>query len=183
MLGEYLREGGYVSGKRILELDAGTPISAVLKDAADYIPSYYRPGHQPGSVREDGVRMEDITALTFADNSLDVIVSSDVLEHVPDVQKAFDESYRALKPGGVHVFTVPNEAETMCRARIVDGQIVHLATPEFHLDPLDPAGIPVFWHFGENMQEIFGGSGLIFTIVKGPEGKSKRIVWEARKPG
>jgi SAM-dependent methyltransferase len=38
----------------------------------------------------------------------DFIVSSDVFEHVaPPVQRAFDNLYRMLKPGGVVVFSVP----------------------------------------------------------------------------
>lgn len=181
MLVEYLRESGYLHGRQILELDSGTPISALLRSEAGYVPTYFRPEHKRGSLRADGVRMEDITSLTFDDNSLDVIVSSDVLEHVPDAAGAFRETYRTLRPGGVHVFTVPNEPVTMERARLVDGEILHLTEPEYHSDPLDPRGILVFWHFGLDLQEHFGDSKLVFSIVKGPEGKDKRIVWEARK--
>src|SRR6478609_9472013 len=36
--------------------------------------------------------------LTFPDNSFDTVVSTEVLEHVPDPQLAFREMYRVLKP-------------------------------------------------------------------------------------
>lgn len=45
-------------------------------------------------------RVEDATALTFADASLDAIVMTDVLHHIPDVAKFLSEAARTLKPGG-----------------------------------------------------------------------------------
>jgi len=50
----------------------------------------------------------DVTALKFKDNSFDVIVSSDVIEHTPDPGKAISEMARVLKKGGVLALTVPN---------------------------------------------------------------------------
>jgi len=46
------------------------------------------------------VRHEDVTQLTFADNSLDSVLGFDVLEHVPDYRKALKEFYRTLSYGG-----------------------------------------------------------------------------------
>jgi len=45
-------------------------------------------------------RVEDAMALTFADASLDAIVMTDVLHHIPDVAKFLSEAARTLKPGG-----------------------------------------------------------------------------------
>lgn len=50
----------------------------------------------------------DVTALKFEDNSFDIIVSSDVIEHTPDPAKAISEMARVLKKGGVLALTVPN---------------------------------------------------------------------------
>ena len=55
------------------------------------------------------------------DGTLDFLISSDVLEHVPPpVQKAFDASYRLLKPGGVLVLTVPYVATGKSREHFPD---------------------------------------------------------------
>ena len=153
MLGRFLRQNFPPAGRDILELDPNSSLRHLLKSAHTYIRSYYREGDAPGVPRQDGAIMQDITRLTIPDCSLDMIVSSDVLEHVPDVDAAFRESYRVLKPGGVHVFTIPNQSTTTKLAELRDGQIHHLVpSPEYHSDPLDPKGILAFWHFGPDIQ-------------------------------
>lgn len=49
----------------------------------------------------------DIAALPYADRSFDVVVCSEVLEHLPDGKAAIAELVRVLKPGGDLVVTVP----------------------------------------------------------------------------
>jgi SAM-dependent methyltransferase len=50
---------------------------------------------------------EDVMALSYADASFDLVLTSDTLEHVPDPMRGFSEIRRVLRPGGRHVFTVP----------------------------------------------------------------------------
>lgn len=44
----------------------------------------------------------------LAPESVDVAVSSHVIEHVPDDVRALDELYAVLRPGGVALITTPN---------------------------------------------------------------------------
>lgn len=46
-------------------------------------------------------------ALPFADNSVDLIVTQEVLEHVPDPFQAMREIHRVLKPGGSAYVQLP----------------------------------------------------------------------------
>lgn len=50
---------------------------------------------------------QDIQALTYADASFDLLLTSETLEHIPDLRQALVETRRVLRPGGRHVFTVP----------------------------------------------------------------------------
>jgi SAM-dependent methyltransferase len=49
----------------------------------------------------------DIQALPFRDGAFDAIKATEVLEHVPDVDRALGECRRVLRPGGHLVITVP----------------------------------------------------------------------------
>lgn len=51
----------------------------------------------------------DICHLPFFDNEFDVILCNHVLEHIPDDNKAMQELYRVLKPGGMGIFQVPQD--------------------------------------------------------------------------
>jgi SAM-dependent methyltransferase len=48
-----------------------------------------------------------ITAMSFDAASFDCILCSEVLEHIPDDEKAISELRRVLRPGGVLLATVP----------------------------------------------------------------------------
>jgi len=49
-----------------------------------------------------------ILEIPFEENSFDIIVSSEVIEHIPNPLDAIDELYRVLKPGGTLILSTPN---------------------------------------------------------------------------
>lgn len=51
----------------------------------------------------------DICNLPFKDNTYDIILCNHVLEHIPDDQKAMQELYRVMKPGGMGIFQIPQD--------------------------------------------------------------------------
>jgi len=57
--------------------------------------------------RFKGVLRGDATTLPFADGSFDVVITSEVLEHIQDDVAAIAEMARVLKPGGHFAATVP----------------------------------------------------------------------------
>jgi SAM-dependent methyltransferase len=183
LLAEYLRERiGAERSLAVWELDPSSALRPLLERASIYRRTYYDPAVPREAPRPDGAVMQDVTRTTFADESFDLIVSSDVLEHVPDLERAFSEMRRVLKRGGACVFTVPTHDATQRRAALQpDGSVLHLLDPEYHSDPLNPEGILAFWNLGFDLQECFAAAGLTFRIAKGPEGLSRRIVWEATR--
>lgn len=60
--------------------------------------------HQKGLAR---VSLGDARELPFEDASLDLILATDIIEHVEEDKKVIDEIFRTLKPGGHALFTVP----------------------------------------------------------------------------
>lgn len=54
---------------------------------------------------------EDITNISFADASFDILFCAHVLEHIPDDLKAMRELHRILKPDGFAVLQVPVKDE------------------------------------------------------------------------
>lgn len=108
------------------------------------VTSQYEAGRAPGEVA-DGVRYEDVTALSFAEAELDAIVCLEVLEHVPHYLPALREMARTLRPGGRAVLSFPwlggEQYEHLIRAEMrEDGTIHHILPPEYHGDPAAPGG-------------------------------------------
>jgi SAM-dependent methyltransferase len=59
----------------------------------------------------------DMMRMPFANNSYDLVVHSDTLEHVLKPVVALAECYRVLAPGGYCVFTVPMVVNRLTRTR------------------------------------------------------------------
>jgi SAM-dependent methyltransferase len=111
-----------------------------------------------------GIRNENLECLTFQDQSFDLVINSDVLEHVADLDKALSEIRRVLKPGGHHVFTVPGDngmEKTRVRAALVHGEIRHFTEPEMHSDPIRQTGSLAFRNFGADVLEYVSRDGLV----------------------
>lgn len=56
------------------------------------------------------VQQYDGEVLPFADASFDVVVSSNVLEHVPDLASLLSETARVLRPGGIALHVLPTSS-------------------------------------------------------------------------
>ncbi len=136
---------------------------------SNYIPSQYFADEQPGST-VGRFRCENLEALTFADESIDLHVTQDVMEHVFHPSKVFREIARTLKPGGAHIFTVPlvnKQKPSKLRARMAtDGQISHLEPPVYHGNPISDKGslVTVDWGF-DICRHIFESCGLFTHLV------------------
>ena len=102
--------------------------------------SRFDPRQKRGKKLGGGATNQNLEALTFPDASFDVVITSDVLEHVRLDDRAHSEIRRVLKPGGVHLFTVPHfrDRPTFTRVEVVDpddpSSDRYLTEKEYHGD-------------------------------------------------
>lgn len=90
----------------VFEAGVSGPFRKYLEPLENYQKSFFWDDVELGSYRE-GVRCENLEKLTFADNTFDLMVSSDILEHVRRPYDAFREIHRVLKRGAWHIFSIP----------------------------------------------------------------------------
>ena len=135
----------------------------------EYTATQLHPDAATGVTR-DGLRCEDLEKLTFPDETFDLTISQDVMEHVNRPDLAHREIARTLKPGGAHVFTAPTYKGlvTSCRrAFIRPASVEHLHEPEYHGNPVDHRGALVTFHYGHDLPErIYEWSGLNTTVLR-----------------
>lgn len=172
-----IKDGGLDVAASYYMMEQKTPLFRYFKGQLPRLvgSEFLGDGIPLGESDADGLRNEDATRLTFRDNSFDVLLSFDVLEHIPDYLTAFREARRVLRPGGCFYFTapfIPKFYDHSIRARIEDGNIVHLLEPEWHGDPVTGEGILCFQHFGwkivEEMKSVGFSevSALVFDQVE-----------------
>ena len=98
----------------------------------------------------------------LADESLDVVVSTEVFEHIYHHPLGYlRECWRVLRRGGLLLMTTPNPATFVNAGRLALGKEISWGSMKFAETPkFGPDGMPVaVWdiHFREYTQEILGG--------------------------
>jgi SAM-dependent methyltransferase len=143
------------------------PLRPHLATLPGYVVSDFWPDVPPGQER-DGVRCEDLTALTFADASFDLVVTSDIFEHVRIPELGFREVHRVLRPGGRHVFSIPIQepwrSNTLERVDTSSSEDVHLLPPQYHLGPKHSLHL-VYNEFGRDLLELLDRVGFDTEVV------------------
>ncbi|MDF2940366.1 MAG: Methyltransferase type 11 [Gammaproteobacteria bacterium] len=117
-----------------------------------------------GKKNAQEIRNEDLTQLSFANESFDLILCFEIFEHIADFKKAFQECSRVLKKDGQLFFSIPfhpNQKDNLLRARInQQGQIEHILSPEYHGDPISHLGCLVYTDFGWKIVEQLKNAGF-----------------------
>ena len=151
---------------RIVEINVCGILHNYLKQHTNLCYSEYVSGVSGGS-EYNGIRSEDLQQLTYPDDYFDIVLTSDTLEHVPDVEKAFNEIYRVLKPGGFHVFTVPvvpSRRATIRHARLIGEERQFLLPAVYHRH-WEREDVLVFTDFGMDIVEKLKSFGFFTDVL------------------
>jgi len=150
---------------------------------------YFGPDKISGEL-VNGIMHQDLMGLSFPSESIDLVLSSDVFEHMPAPYKAHHEVFRVLKPGGRHIFTVPfYQTEFLDEDRTIlndQGEPVFVKDAWYHADPVRPEGALVFKIFSLEMLVKLRQIGFrtnLYRLFKPSRGilGSNAVVFEAIK--
>ena len=144
------------------------PFRAYFTEMPSYVMSDYWPDVQPGDER-DGIRCEDLMALTFPDASYDLVVTSDIFEHVRRPFEGFGEVHRVLRPGGRHIFSIPVQepfrAATVERVDTSGDDDVNILEARYHLGPNNSQHI-VYNDFGRDLVPNLEKVGFDTEVIR-----------------
>lgn len=105
-----------LTGQRVLDVGCGEG-SFTMAMTTDFAEVFAIDVQEPGLARfreriggdpKYHIQAMSASAMTFADQFFDAIVSIETLEHIPDLAGAVAEFARVLRPGGECLITVPN---------------------------------------------------------------------------
>ena len=123
---------------------------------------------------------QDLCALTYADARFDLVICNELFEHVKDLDQAFREIARVLRPGGRLMATCPmafGQRDSIIRAvhNNATGLADLLTEADFHGDPMRPqAGSLVYripaWDVLEQLQEAGFLEAKIHHVVSWKHG-------------
>jgi glycosyltransferase involved in cell wall biosynthesis len=125
----------------------------------NYTNSYFWSDVTPGDYR-DGLQCQNLENLTYESDRFDLVITSDIMEHVRHPWNAFQEIWRVLKPGGYHFCSIPVQLpmrqETFYRVDTAGEEDIHLVEPRYHSAPKPQGGRQeslVYVDFGEDLIE------------------------------
>lgn len=122
----------------------------------------------PSGEYYDGILCENLEALSFDSETIDIVITQDVFEHVLHPDKAFSEIGRVLRKGGMHLFTLPwypQLEKSRQRAKSIGNEIQFLADPIYHGNPIDENGSLVTFDWGMDLANFIYNHNRMVTRV------------------
>ena len=109
----------------------------------------------------------DLQKIDLPDDSIDVLITPHVLEHVPDTRLALSEIRRILSAGGRTYLQVP----------LLQGSTAPPLEPEFHAD-----NTKVYWRFGWDLTTMLRTSGFAVRVLVTDEFARQLVASSAAAP-
>jgi SAM-dependent methyltransferase len=173
---DYLAEAGLPPGAAVLDIGCGSSrIIQALPEAVglDVLLPKLRflrgRGHRP-------LVQASTFALPFPDGAFQAVISSEVIEHVPDVPPLFEEMTRVLAPGGTLILGTPDYGRRLWWIlEWLYGKILPGAYAEEHITHFTRASLAErLASLGYAVQALryVGSCEMIFRATRGPASRT-----------
>lgn len=166
----------------------GAVLAHLKKTIPAVITSEYFPNVPSGQI-VDGVLSQDVQHQSFSNDTLDLITSNQVFEHVPDDIQGYRECYRVLKKGGALIFTVPlyEYEETKQLAALTADGIMIFGEPEYHDSrTAGPKSALTFWRHSVNdvcarVAEVGFGVQLVDVMIAPAQKSPAQVIYAVKR--
>lgn len=160
--------GSSTGSLRILDTDSFSAINRILRGMVGYRHSQFRPDRRNGEVLDDGSINVNLLEIPSSVGPFDIIITSDVMEHVVDDARAHREIYRCLGPGGTYLFTVPYDPCLLGTRKLTQSsgepELRFLLDKQIHGDPHSGSGIFAHRIYGQQLFDDLAQIGFEVTF-------------------
>jgi len=161
-----------LGGMRVLDTDNFSAISNLLRGVFGYTRCSYLPDKPYGTEIESNYYNINLEQIDFCNASFDIVLTSNVMEHVRNSDAAHAEIERILTPNGAYIFNIPYDENMESDIQLVDtssSEDRHLCEPQYHGDPLT-GGILAYRVFGRTLLTKLASLGfqVLFRRIEQP---------------
>lgn len=153
----------------------GSTFHVLKQECKFYSYSFWHETKPLGERLEANVTNQNLEKMSFEDETFDIFITQDVLEHVNYPEKVLAEIGRTLKTGGIHIFTTPMYPFQKTRSRIkMEQGIRKPILPEvYHGNPIGDKGSLVTYDWGgyDFLKMVDDISGMESRIFEFPNSK------------
>ncbi|QKW49633.1 class I SAM-dependent methyltransferase [Streptomyces buecherae] len=178
----------YRRGAHVVALDRN---GEEIREVARWFAAMREAGEAPTTATATALE-GDALALPFPDDSFDVVIISEVMEHIPDDKGVLAEMVRVLRPGGRIAVTVPRYGpEKVCWAlsdayHEVEGGHIRIYRADELLDKLREAGLrPYGTHHAHGLHSPYWWLKCAFGVDNDKalpvRAYHKLLVWDIMK--
>jgi SAM-dependent methyltransferase len=110
----FVKNSGYLhKDSRVLELGSGNGrlVASLRQEGFNIVGSEINHSYRETAMREFSISLENFggESIPYQDAAFDIVLSFDVFEHIPDIDKHLSEVKRILVHGGVYLLQTPNK--------------------------------------------------------------------------
>jgi len=128
----------------------------------------------------DDAKVGDAENIPFPDESFDIVISTNVLEHLPDPAKAFLEVARVLKPGGIFLVKTPNWWNYMPPLAMITPVSLHdRLNPKPGGDEEDSFPVLYRANTSRSIRRYAAGAGMRLRSVRMIDGRAGYLTFNA----